>query len=310
MVAVGQLDDRVGAMRHFNRFYTKRIGVLAEGMVNSSFPLPEARVLYELGTRSGPPAREVAEALGIDPAYLSRLLRGLVDRGLVSRTPDPDDGRQSRVWLTDTGREAFAVLDQGSQDEFAAVLSELPKSEQVRLLDAMRTIEEILGDRPEPKVPYIIRPHRPGDFGYLIQRHAAVYAQEFGWDGTFEGVVAEIAAGFIGKFDPTRDASWIAEREGKFVGSIFLERATDTLAKLRLLFVEPEARGLGIGSRLVTECVDQARRFGYRRITLWTYDALVAARRLYDAAGFRQVSAERHMAFGREMTSQHLDLDL
>jgi DNA-binding MarR family transcriptional regulator len=279
-------EQRVEAVRRFNRFYTRQIGVLHEGLLQSPFSLAEARVLYELAHRAGPTASELGKDLGLDPGYLSRILRDFAKRGLLDKTPSKVDGRQSHLALTARGREAFAPLDSRSRDEIGAMLRELPPAEQTRLIDAMQTVERLLGGRPDPKVPYLLRPHRPGDIGWVIHRHAALYAQEYGWDGSFEALVADI------------------------VGSVFLVSESKTVAKLRLLLVEPKARGLGIGHRLVDECVRFAGDVGYRKLTLWTNDILVAARRIYEAKGFHLVAEEPHNSFGHDLIGQNWELDL
>ncbi|HZS84086.1 MAG TPA: bifunctional helix-turn-helix transcriptional regulator/GNAT family N-acetyltransferase [Stellaceae bacterium] len=304
------LEHRIALMRRFNRFYTAKIGVLREGLLDSAFPLPEARVLYELANRERPVAAELAKDLGLDPGYLSRILRGFERRGLLSRQPSPEDGRRSLLSLTEAGRQAFAPLDARSRSEIGAMLVGLSAGEQRRLIEAMRTIESLLGAVTKGKPPYLLRPHRPGDMGWIVHRQAVLYAEEYGWDEQFEALIAEIAAGFIKRFDPKRERCWIAEREGEIVGSVFLVKKSATAAKLRLLYVEPEARGLGIGSRLVAECIRFARQVGYRKITLWTNSILVAARHIYEAAGFRLVGEEAHHSFGHDLVAETWELRL
>jgi DNA-binding MarR family transcriptional regulator/GNAT superfamily N-acetyltransferase len=301
-------DRRVDAVRSFNRFYTKQIGVLHEGLLGSPFSLTEVRVLYELAHRERPTAAELGKALGLDAGYLSRILRGFAQRGLAVKAPSRADGRQSLLSLTARGRKVFAPLNARSHAEVAALLSRLSTGEQDRLVGAMRTIETLLGARPEPKVPYLLRPHQSGDMGWVTHRHGVLYAQEYGWDETFEVLVAEIAAKFIRRFDPKRERCWIAEREGEIVGSVFLVRQSKTVARLRLMYVEPKARGLGIGGRLVDECIRFARQVGYRKIVLWTNSVLAAARHLYAKAGFRLVRAEPHQSFGRDLIGETWEL--
>jgi DNA-binding MarR family transcriptional regulator/GNAT superfamily N-acetyltransferase len=309
MVAQGPAEQ-VAAFRHFNRFYTRQIGVLHEKLLTSPFSLTEVRVLYELFSREGLSAGVLARELGLDPGYVSRIVRGFEAAGCVSRSPSPADARASLLALTPEGRAAFAPLDQKSHDEAEAMLQRLSAEGRERLVIAMEAIEGLLGGRPEPPVPYLIRPHQPGDMGWIIHRHGVLYPREYGWDEHFEALVAEIAAKFIRCLDPKRERCWIAEREGGIVGSIFLVRDTDDVAKLRLLYVEPDARGLGIGTRLVDECIRFARLVRYRRIVLWTSRDLAAARRIYERAGFRHTGSQEEQSFGRVWTSETWVLDL
>jgi len=305
-----EFDRRVAAVRRFNRFYTQKIGVLEEGLLKSDFSLTETRVLYELAHRERPTAAELVKDLGLDAGYLSRILRNFERRGLVEKEPSETDGRQSLLSLTDAGRDSFAPLNARSRDEISALLDTLTEAEQARLLDAMHAIETLLGAQPESRAPYLLRPHQPGDIGWVIHRHGALYAREYGWDETFEALVAEIGAKFIKEFDPKRERCWIAEKDGEIVGSVFLVRQSDEAAKLRLLYVEPEARGLGIGRRFVAECIRFARQAGYRSITLWTNDILSAARRIYEDAGFHLVHQEPHRSFGHDLVSETWELAL
>lgn len=303
-------DQRVDAVRSFNRFYTKQIGVLHEGLLGSPFSLTEVRVLYDLAHREQPTAADLVKELGVDAGYLSRILRSFERRGLVAKTRSTADGRQSLLSLTARGRKAFAPLNARSQAEVAAMLRPLTAIEQLRLVEAVRTIEALLGTRAEPKVPYLLRPPQPGDMGWIIHRHGVLYAQEYGWDETFEALVAEIAATFIQHFDPKRERCWVAEREGEIVGSVFLVQRSKTVAQLRLMYVEPKARGLGIGSRLVSECARFARQVGYRKIVLWTNSVLAAARHIYKKAGFRLVREAPHHSFGRDLVGETWELKL
>ena len=249
------LDQRVGAVRRFNRAYTRRIGVLRDDFLKSSYSLAEARVLYELAHRQKPTAGEIAAELGLDHGYLSRILRGFNERGLIIKTPSPDDRRQSLLSLTVKGRMAFAPLDQRSQDDVAAMIGKLSAADQDRLVAAMGTIEHVLGETPSPPVPYILRPPRPGDMGWIVSRHGALYGAEYGWDERLEALTAEIVAAFVRNQDHRRERCWIAERDGENVGSVLLVRETDEVARLRLLLVEPNARGLGLGALLLAEPV-------------------------------------------------------
>jgi DNA-binding MarR family transcriptional regulator/GNAT superfamily N-acetyltransferase len=304
------VTQRVEAVRRFNRFYTKQIGVLHEGLLQSPFSLTEVRVLYELAHRENIAASELAKDLGLDAGYLSRILRRFEYSGFLERTPSPTDGRRSQLRLTQQGRDAFAPLDQRSHDEVAALLSNLSEAEQERLLDAMQAIERTIVPPLLVRSPYLLRTPQSGDIGWIIHRHGMLYAQEYGWNEEFEALVAEIAAKFIQNFDAKRERCWIAEREGEIVGSVFLVQQSEQVAKLRLLLVEPSARGLGIGTRLVDECIRFARQAGYTTITLWTNDVLRAARHIYEKAGFRLVSEGPHQSFGHDLIEQTWELGL
>ena len=299
------IAERVAAVRRFNRFYTREIGVLREGLLDRSFPLTEARVLYELAQRDGLTAAKLAKSLGLDPGYLSRILRSFGKRGLLKRARSAADGRESLLALTKAGRAAFAPLNARSEAEIGAMLERLAPGDQRRLVGAMETVESLLGARPAAAEPYLLRGHQPGDIGWVIHRQAVLYAEEYGFDERFEALVAEIAARFINRFDPARERCWLAERDGVVVGSVFLVKQSARVAKLRLLYVEPSARGLGIGRRLVQECIRFARLKGYRTLTLWTNDILAAARRIYQAEGFKLIAEERHHSFGRDLVGQN-----
>lgn len=301
---------RIESMRRFSRFYTRKIGVLNERLLESPFSLPEGRVVFEIAQRDTVTAAEIARVLDLDASYLSRLLKRLESRGFVRRERSPTDGREYSLSLTAQGRESFAVIDARSRDEVAAMLETLQSGDQARLTGAMQTIEAILGEAPQPRVPYLLRPHQPGDIGWVIQAHARLYTREFGWDDTFEVLVAGIAARFLEHYDATCERCWIAEIEGENVGSVFLVRKSDAVAQLRLLLVEEQARGLGIGRRLVDECIRFARLKGYRSMTLWTNDCLVAARHVYEQAGFRLVDEEPHHSFGVDLVGQNWELAL
>lgn len=301
---------RVEAVRRFNRFYTQRIGVLDEGLLRTPFSLTEARVVYELAQREPATATALGQALGLDAGYLSRIVRSFEERGVVERTPSPTDGRQWLLALTDEGRRAFARLDAESRRQIGAMLDALPDDGQRRLVEAFATIETLLGERGRERAPYLLRPHQSGDMGWVVQRHGVLYSREYGWDERFEALVARIAADFIDHFDPKRERCWIAERDGRNVGSIFCVHRSDEVAKLRLLIVDPSARGLGIGGRLVRECIDFARQVRYRRMVLWTQTELVSARRIYAAEGFRITNTEVHDTFGMELTSETWEMDL
>jgi DNA-binding MarR family transcriptional regulator/GNAT superfamily N-acetyltransferase len=309
-VSARELHRRIEAVRRFNRFYTRRIGVLHEGLLGSPFSLVEARVIYEMAQRGQTTATELGQELGLDGGYLSRILRRFESRGLIDKRRSKADGRRSLLRLTKAGQDAFAALDSRSRHEIGALLGALGREDQVRLVGAMHTIEILLGAGPERRTPYLLRPHQPGDMGWVVQRHAALYAEEYGWDEGFEALVARIVAEFLDRFDPKAERCWIAERDGAAVGSAFLVKKSKRVAKLRLLLVEPKARGLGIGTRLVDECVAFARRVGYRKVTLWTNSVLTKARPLYERAGFRLVREAPHHSFGQDLIGQTWELEL
>jgi len=303
-------DTQVATVRGFNRFYTRQIGLLDEGLLESEFSLTELRVLYELAHNDGLTAADLRRDLGLDAGYVSRMLKTFTARGFVDRAPSDRDARQSILALTATGRAAFAPLEKASQDKIAALLGPLSADERAALVKAMSVIGRLWGGTPAPRVPYILRPPQPGDIGWIVHRQTVLYHREYGWDEGFEALVAEILAAFVKTFDPKRERCWIAEREGEIVGSVFVVHDSDEIARLRLLYVEPAARGLGIGRRLVDECIRFARAQGYRTLTLWTNDVLDAARRIYEAAGFELVAEEPHHSFGHDLVGQHWNLEL
>ncbi len=304
------ISQKVEAIRRFNRLYTKQIGVLHEKLLRSPFSLTEARVIYELAHHEQTTATELSNELGLDPAHLSRILHRFKKQGLLDKRLSETDGRQSLLWLTKQGQEAFATLNARSYNEIEAMLNRLPIEDQGRLIEAMCTIEKLLGIGPQHKSPYILRPHQPGDMGWVVHRHGVLYAEEYGWDEQFEALVASIVAEFIQHYDPKRERCWIAEKDGENVGSVFLVKKSDTVAKLRLLLIEPKARGLGIGTRLVDECIRFARQAGYRKMTLWTNSILLAARRIYEKKGFRLVQEEPHHSFGHDLVGETWELEL
>ena len=310
--------DRIETIREFNRFYTRRIGVLHEGLLNSHFTLTESRLLWELAHRDDLTATQLARELELDPGYLSRLLRSFKERGLIASKRSADDARNQHLTLSPAGRRAFAPLDEQSRADVDALLAKLPETQQQQLLEAMARIEQLLGEPNARKPPYLLRPHRAGDIGWVISRHGALYAREYAWTTSFEALVARIAADFIDRFDPQREACWIAERDGTNVGSVFLVQARDEtshepiagIAQLRMLLVEPAARGLGIGERLVTECEHFARAAGYRRIVLWTNSSLTVARSIYRKAGYQHVHSEAHHSFGHDLVGETWEMPL
>lgn len=304
--------DPIPRIRHFNRFYTRQIGVLREGLLQTQFSLTEVRILYEIANRESVSAAELARDLAIDAGYLSRIVRGFAIRGLVEKSSDKHDRRQQRLSLTAKGAEVFCSLNDRQDREVASMLDGIPPSEQVRLLKAMQAIESILArSLRENRSPYVLRSHRPGDMGWVVQRHGELYWQEYGYDEQFEALVAEIAAKFVQHFDPKHEHCWIAEKDGENVGCVFLVKKSKTVAKLRLLIVEPSARGLGIGRRLVAECIRFARQAGYKKITLWTQSELHAARHLYQEAGFQLVKKAPHASWSRnDLVAEVWDLKL
>lgn len=310
MVTGVTLERRVEAVRRFNRFWTRRIGVLDEGYLSSQFSLTEVRVLYELAQREETTAREIRAALGLDAGYLSRILRGFEERGLVTKRPSEEDARSNLLRLTAVGRKVFAPLDARSREGIGAMLAGLSPDEGERLIGAVDVVEELLGERRQPEASYVVRPPGPGDMGWVVSRHGALYAREYGWDETFEALVARIVADFVDGYDPEKERCWIAERGGEPVGCVFLVKESEKVAKLRLLLVEPAARGLGIGGRLVDECLGFARDRGYEKVTLWTNDVLHAARHIYEKASFRLVYEEPHHSFGHDLVGQTWELSL
>ena len=302
-------EARISAVRAFNRFYTRQLGLLGQRLLESPFSLSEARVLYELSRRDSVAAKEIGAELDLDPGYLSRIVQKFADEGLISRKPLPEDRRQQQLKLTAKGRQAFARLDRSSQEEVARTLRRMSEGEQRRLTAAMATVESLLGS-PSPRASATLREPRPGDMGWVVQSHGERYAGEYGFDSSFEALVAEIAAQFLRSFDASRERCWIAELDGAPVGSVFLVRHDDEIAKLRLLLVEPAGRGLGLGKRLVGECIGFARACGYRKITLWTQSILTAARKIYQDAGFVLVASEPHRSFGQNLIGETWEMRL
>jgi len=303
-------DGQIAAVRAFNRFYTRKLGVLDQQLLKTPFSLSEARVLYELANGENLAAKEIGIELGLDPGYLSRIIQNFDENGLITRKPLPSDRRQYRLSLTAKGRQAFAKLDRSSYNDVAAMLATLPRGDSERLIGAMAVIERLLGAPRVPPPPATLRGPRPGDMGWVVQSHGSLYASEYGFDSSFEGLVAEIAAKFLSSFDASRERCWIAEINGAQVGSIFLVRHTDDVAKLRLLLVDPAGRGQGLGRRLVAECLAFARQCGYRKVTLWTQSILVAARRIYQDAGFVLVATEPHRSFGQSLIGETWEREL
>ena len=303
-------QEQIRAVRRFNRFFTRQIGVLREGLLHSPYSLTEARIIFELANRSNLTASDLCNELGLDAGYLSRILNKLEQQNLIEKTRSDDDGRQRLISLTSEGQKAFSLLNNRSSEEVSEMLSELSESNRVRLVDAMHTIEGILDHGFKYAEPFYLRHHEAGDMGWVIHQHGLLYNQEYGWDESFEALVAQICADFINNYDPKKERCWIAEMEGERVGSIFCVKASEDVAKLRLLLVVPKARGLGLGTRLVKECIRFARRSGYKKLTLWTNDNLIEARKIYEKNGFQLVEEERHHSFGHDLGGQNWDLML
>jgi DNA-binding MarR family transcriptional regulator/GNAT superfamily N-acetyltransferase len=302
--------EQILAARAFNRFYTRKLGVLDQHLLKSAFSLSEARVLYELAHGENRAAKEIGTELGLDAGYLSRIVQKFHEAGLITRKPLASDRRQYRLSLTAKGRQVFAKLDRNSHDDVAEMLATLSPVDTRRLIGAMAVIERLLGSPVIAPQPAILRGPRPGDMGWVVQSHGALYAGEYGFDSAFEALVAEITAKFLTSFDASRERCWIAEIEGAPVGSVFLARHNDDVAKLRLLLIDPAGRGQGLGRRLVGECITFARACGYRSITLWTQSILLAARKIYQDAGFVLVASEPHRSFGQDLVGETWELKL
>jgi DNA-binding MarR family transcriptional regulator/GNAT superfamily N-acetyltransferase len=314
-------DRHIAAARRFNRFYTRQIGVLRKNFLDSPYSLGEARVIYEIASDTAPTASDIGRALDLDAGYLSRVLRNFEKRGLLDRKVSKTDARQSHLALSPRGRKAFALLDDLSQRDIGTMLDKLAPADQWRLIAAMDTIETLLEADPETasgtvsksdkaKPRYQLRDPAPGDYGWIVKRHAELYAQEYRWREPFEGVCAQIVADFVNKFDAKRERCWIAEMDDENVGSIFVARDSDEVARIRLLLVDPKARGLGLGAKLTEEAVSFAREAGYKKMTLWTHSVLKAARHIYQKAGFKLIRSEKHKSWGQPVVSEHWDLDL
>jgi DNA-binding MarR family transcriptional regulator/N-acetylglutamate synthase-like GNAT family acetyltransferase len=308
-MAEPETDKQVSTLRAFNRFYTRKIGVLG-GMASRPFSLGEARVLYELAHRERPTATDIRTELGLDAGYMSRILRDFERRKLVRREQSKADERQRFLSLTAKGRKAFAPLDERSNRDIAAILEPLSSAERQQMVEAVQTVRRLLDEKAEPQILYLLRLHQPGDMGWIVHRQAILYADEYGWDETYEALAAEIVAKFIKNYDPKRERAWVAERDGGRVGAVLVAKESNEVAKLRLLHVEAEARGLGIGKRLVEECIQFARQAGYRKMTLWTQSILHAARHIYKETGFKVVSQAKHHSFGKDLTAETWELDL
>jgi DNA-binding MarR family transcriptional regulator/N-acetylglutamate synthase-like GNAT family acetyltransferase len=305
-------DEQVASIRSFNRFFTRNIGVLREGLLHTPYSLTEARILYEIAHQEALTAAALGRELGVDAGYLSRILTRLEQQGVVEKERSETDARQRPLSLTEKGKSAFSVLDQRSRDEVAEMLANLSEEEQQRLLKSMRTIETILGKGKAFKFsePFFLRQPEPGDLGWVVHRHGILYQQEYGWDEHFEALVAQIVADYINQYQPEKERCWIAEMDGEIVGSVFVVQSSETVAKLRLLLVEPKARGSGLGTRLVEACIRFARQAGYQKLTLWTNSVLLEARHIYAKKGFKIVAEEPYHGFGQDLVSETWDLTL
>ncbi len=302
-----QLKDRVEIVRRFNRFYTRQIGVLHEHLLDSDFSLTEVRILYELAHRQALTTSQLCRELGLDSGYLSRVISGFEKKGLIAKTRSPQDARATQLQLTEHGRTIFSPLEEASRREVGAMLEQLSEPEQQQLVEAMGQVESLLGERAPN---YLLRDPQPGDMGWLVYRQSILYTQEYGWNSEYEALAAEIVAKFVREFDPKSERCWIAEKDGKGVGSVFVVRHDEQTAKLRLLYVDPSARGLGIGRRLVEECLRFARLAGYQKMILWTNSVLTDARRIYEHAGFQLIEEAPHRSFGKDLVGQTWARDL
>lgn len=305
-----EFDRQVDAIRGFSRFYTRKLGIIEPKLLHSAFTLQEARILYEIAHRPACTATDLTRDLGLDPGFLSRTLQALQRRQIVTRKPSRNDGRVNELSLTAKGRIAQAELERRSREEVGALLTSLDDTQRAAIVRAMTTIEQTLERRSEKPAAFILRRHRPGDIGWVISSQAQAYAEEYGWDISYEALVAEICAQFIRNYDASREHCWIAEAGGERLGSVFLVNGGDDVAKLRLLLVEKKARGLGVGRALVEQCIRGARERGYKEMTLWTQSILVAARGIYQAVGFRRVKEEPHHSFGVDLVGETWELNL
>lgn len=305
-----QMENNVSKIREFNRFYTRKIGVLREELLHSKFSLTESRIIYELANNGTKTASDLCKELGLDPGYLSRILQRFEEKGIINRKNSVEDGRQRIIELTESGLKEFDLLNKRSNEEIEDILNDLSSEGQKQLLSAMNTIERILNKQFKFSEPFFLRSFESGDMGWVVHRHGVLYKEEYGWNEEFEALVAEIVSDFIKKYDSLYERCWIAEMNGEIVGSVFIVKKSDTVAKLRLLLVEPKARGFGLGSRLVEECIKFAKKSGYEKITLWTNSVLVEARHIYKKVGFSLVESEDYHGFGKDLTGETWDLNL
>jgi DNA-binding MarR family transcriptional regulator/predicted N-acetyltransferase YhbS len=304
------LQEHISAVRRFNRFFERQIGVLREGLLHSSFSLTEARIIFELANQSNLTATNLGNELGLNTGYLSRILNKLEKQNLIEKTRSNDDGRHRLISLTTKGQAALSLLDNRSNKEVSEMLSKLNENGRARLIEAMHNIEDIFDQSFKYAKPFYLRHHEPGDMGWVISQHGLFYHQVYNWDESFEAFVAQNCADFINHYDPQKERCWIAEMQEEQVGSIFCVKASEDVAKLRMLLVTPKARGLGLGTQMVKECIRFAKRAGYKKITLWTNDILVEARKIYEKNGFKLVEEERHHSFGHDLVGQNWELML
>ena len=302
--------EQINAVRRFNRFFTRKIGVLREGLLHSPYSLTEARIIFELAVQGRLTPSDLCRELGLDPGYVSRTLNKLNQQNIIEKIRSDSDGRQRLISLTGEGEKVAGMLSQRSNEEAGEMLAGLAPEERTRFLDAMNVIQTILDSGLKYSEPFYIRNHEPGDLGWVIRRHGLLYSQEYGWDERFEAFVAEVCADFINNYNPQKERCWIAEMNGRQVGSVFCKMETADVAKLRMLLVDPSARSLGLGRRLVDECLRFAKRTGYKKITLWTNDILTAAARIYREKGFSLVREEPHQSFGKDLVGQYWELQL
>jgi DNA-binding MarR family transcriptional regulator/GNAT superfamily N-acetyltransferase len=304
-------EQRISIIRNFNRLITRRIGALREGLLHSPYSLTESRIIFEIAQRENLTASDLTKELGLDAGYLSRVLNSLEQKEIIDKVRSEQDARQRILHLTSKGQKAFDLLNQRSHDEIAELLNELAERDQQRLINAMETIEDLLeGKGLKFSEPFFLRQHEPGDMGSIVHKHGVIYAEEYGWDERFEALVSQIVADFINNYKPNKERCWIAEMDGEVVGSIFVVQDNETTAKLRLLLVDPKARGLGLGTNLVEECIRFAKRTGYKKLVLWTNSVLKDARHIYQKTGFKLIAEEKHHSFGHDLIGETWELQL
>ena len=309
-MSITEVQDNVSKIREFNRFYTRKIGVLREELLHSKFSLTESRIIYELANNKIKTASDLCKELGLDPGYISRILQRFEEKGIVNRKTSEEDGRTRIIQLTNVGLKEFELLNKRSNEEIEDILNDLPKGDQKQLLTAMSTIEKILNRNLKFSEPFFLRSFESGDMGWVVHRHGVLYREEYGWNEEFEALVAEIVSDFIKNYKPEKERCWIAEMNGEIVGSVFVVKLDDKVAKVRLLLVEPKARVVVLGSRLVEECIKFAKNAGYEKITLWTNSILVEARYIYKKEGFSLVESEDYHGFGKDLTGETWNLNL